>query len=97
MLVSLNKLFLQSIGTYQHDKDRPLIVYALLESKEQANADNFDYYLRQGIREDDGCLHIILVAADKVFFIPLSPPVRPCCCTLNLKPSHTLVCFCCAL
>ena len=55
--------FLQSTGS---TAEPVLVIYVLLESTEASNEANFQYYLREGIRENDGCLHIILVDPQRV-------------------------------
>ena len=42
-----------------------LIIYLLLKSNEESNEANFQYYLREGISEDDGCSHVILIDSKK--------------------------------
>ena len=44
----------------------PLVIFTLLESDDLENEANLRYYVREGIREDDGCTHIIIVDPDKV-------------------------------
>ncbi len=56
-------MLLQSTGGAENS---PLIIYVLLESTEASNEANFQYYLREGISEDDGCLHIILTDPKRV-------------------------------
>ena len=46
--------------------EKPLVVYVLLETDDEANDANLRYYVREGIREDDGCTHIILVDPKRV-------------------------------
>ena len=67
-LAVADRCLLQPEETAQQIQDHPLVIYVLLESSDAANEDNFRYYLREGIRENDGCLHIILVDPQKVSF-----------------------------
>jgi hypothetical protein len=52
----------------------PLVVYVLLESGDEANEANLRYYVREAIREEAGCTHIILVDPKRV----TSPKTKPC-------------------
>lgn len=44
----------------------PLIIYVLLESEDVENEANFRYYVREAVREDEGCTHVILVDQRRV-------------------------------
>ena len=46
--------------------DVPLVIYVLLESDDPENEANFMYYVREAIREHDGCTHLILVDQRRV-------------------------------
>ena len=56
--------------------EKPLVVYVLLETDDEANDVNLRYYVREGIREDDGCTHIILVDPKRVGPYTQSNPTR---------------------
>lgn len=69
-----------------------LVIYVLLESTEASNEANFQYYLREGISENDGCLHIILVDPQRVRKLylctwPLQTQLRLCLLWHSLNSS----------
>ena len=47
----------------------PLVVYNLLDSDDPENEANLKFYVREGIRETDECMHIIIVNPKQVTHI----------------------------
>jgi len=64
--VPTTSTILQTKPRPQGKAEVPLVVYVLLETEDGANDANLHYFVREGIREDDGCTHIILVDPKRV-------------------------------
>lgn len=62
----------------QKQADFPLVIYSYWQSDDPENEANLQYYVREGIREDDSSLHIILVDAKQVSS-PSSYDLTPRC------------------
>ena len=57
---------LQVQDRQRNRSDLPLVIYVLLESDDPETEANFMYYVREAIREHDGCTHLILVDQRRV-------------------------------